>query len=82
MEKEIAALQSRGTWELVDLSFNVDVVDCRWVFTIKYSPDVWMERYKAWLVAKGYTQTYRVDYFETFSLVLLYGDLFKDVYMQ
>jgi len=28
-----------------------------------------VDRYKARLVAKGYTQTYDIDYFETFSPV-------------
>jgi hypothetical protein len=37
------------------------------VFTLKHKSDGSLERYKARLVAKGFTQTYGIDYLETFT---------------
>lgn len=69
MNIEMAALQKNETWDVVSLPHGKKPVGCRWVFTIKHKADGTIDRYKARLVAKGYTQTYGVDYRETFAPV-------------
>ena len=69
MKKKIDALLRNQTWEKCVLPEGKKPVGCRWVFTIKRRLDGSIERYKAQLVAQGYTQTYGVDYAETFSPV-------------
>ena len=69
MEAEMEALEKNGTWEVCELPPGKKPVGCKWVFTIKRKADGTVERNKARLVAKGYTQTYGVDYSETFSPV-------------
>lgn len=48
----------------------MNVVGSKWVFRVKYKADGKVDRDKARLVAKGFHQTPRIDFFETFSLVI------------
>ena len=70
MDLEFEALTQRETWVLVPRPQHTNIVTCRWIFTLKYNPDGTINRHKARLVARGFSQTYGVDYKETFSPVV------------
>ncbi|CAL9009673.1 unnamed protein product [Prunus brigantina] len=69
MSVETDALNKNKTWDLVPLPREKKAIGCRCVFTLKHKADGSIDHYKARLVAKGYTQTYEVDYLETFAPV-------------
>ena len=69
MNEEMGALERNETWEIVERPKDKKTVGCRWIYTVKYQVDGTLDRYKVRLVAKGYTQTYGIDYKETFALV-------------
>ncbi len=69
MQKEYDSLMTNNTWTLVPLPVGRKLVSCKWVFKIKQGANGEVERYKARLVARGFTQTYGVDYNKTFTLV-------------
>lgn len=67
MVGEMQSLEKNGTWVLTTLLEGKHIVGCKWVFTLKCNPDGIIKRYKGRLVAKGFTQSYGVDHFETLS---------------
>ena len=69
MDEEITALLQNDTWDIVDLPEGKKTVSCRWVYTLKCKSDGSQDRYKARLVARGYTRTFGIDYIETFAPV-------------
>ncbi|GJY55779.1 retrotransposon protein, putative, ty1-copia subclass [Tanacetum coccineum] len=69
MNAEMQSMKDNQVWCLVDLPPNCKTIGSKWLFKKKTDMDGIMHTYKACLVAKGYTQTYNVDYEGTFSLV-------------
>ena len=67
--EEMDNLTDDGTWDLVRLSAGKKTIGCCWVFTVKDNPNGSIAQLKAHFVAKGYAQTYGVDYSNTFSHV-------------
>jgi hypothetical protein len=54
MQEELQALKKNDIWELVNLPVGKCIVECKWVYTDKQTPEGKVERYNARLVAKGY----------------------------
>jgi hypothetical protein len=54
---EISALNKNKTWEISELPPGKKPVGCKWLFTIKHKADESIEKLKAHLVAKGFTQS-------------------------
>lgn len=74
MSDELQAFKENQAWEFVDRKEADRVVQCKWVFKKKLDNDNRV-RYRARLVAKGYTQQQGVDFKETYSPVLRYSTL-------
>lgn len=62
--------EMNSTWDILELRKEKKTVGCKWMFTLKCKADGSVERYKVGLVAEGFTQTYGVDYQETFATVV------------
>ncbi|SPO25882.1 uncharacterized protein UTRI_03247 [Ustilago trichophora] len=75
IKKELASLSENGTWTLEDLPPGRRAVGSKWVFKIKLKADGTVDKYKARLVAQGFTQQHGVDYDETFAPVLKFATL-------
>ena len=67
---EYKSLTDNETWELVERPRDRKLVSCKWVFKVKRNADGTVDRYKARLVARGFTQTEGVDYHETYAPVV------------
>ncbi|GJQ91284.1 retrotransposon protein, putative, ty1-copia subclass [Tanacetum coccineum] len=69
MNVEMQSMKDNQVWDLVDLPLNGKNIGSECLFKNKTDMDGNVHTYKAISVAKGFTQTYEVDYEETFFLV-------------
>ena len=60
MKEDLDALHKTRTWDLVDLPYRNTAIGCKWVYKIKTRSDGTVDRYKAHLVSRGFTQDMRL----------------------
>eukprot|EP00253_Pinus_taeda_P028705 PITA_28705 len=67
MVDEMASLHKNEAWDLVELPAGRKPIGNKWVFKKKTNVEGKVEKYKAWLVAKGYSQVSGIDFGDIFS---------------
>ena len=67
VDSEIEALAANRTWESKVPPVGVNIVTSKWVFNVKYNNDDTINKFKARLVARGFTQRQGVDFEDTFA---------------
>jgi hypothetical protein len=75
MQEEMSFMDKNNVWELVDLPPGRKTIENKWVLKIKCKADGSIDRYKARLVAKDYTQGEGIDYEDTFSPVVKFASI-------
>jgi hypothetical protein len=66
MDEEMASLDKNEAWDLVDFSTRRNPIGSKWVFKKKLNAEGKVEKYKARLVEKGYSQVEGIDFSEIF----------------
>ena len=69
MKDEMKSMEDNDVWDLIELPKGSKPIRCKRIFKTKMDSNVNVERYKACLVTKGFTQKEGIDYKETFSSV-------------
>jgi hypothetical protein len=68
MVEEMDALDKNEAWDIVEFPVGRKYVGSKWLFKKKFNAQGKVEKYKARLVEKGYSQVEGIDFGEIFSL--------------
>ena len=73
MKVKINSMNTNVVCDLEEISNGAKIVGCKWVYKTKCDSKENVERYKAWLVTKGFMQRGWIDYDESFLSSLIHG---------
>lgn len=62
MDSEISIIEKNKIQKLVELPEGNETIGLKWVYKVKYNEDALIQKYKAQLVTKGYSQQPEVDF--------------------
>jgi hypothetical protein len=66
IRSDMDSIMSNATWEVVEHPYRCKPIGSKWMFKKKFRPDGTIERYKARLVIKGYSQKEGEDFFDAY----------------
>jgi hypothetical protein len=75
MQEEFDSLMANGTWEYQTLPAGCRAIQSKWVYKQKLGIDGLVDRFKARLVSKGFTQREGIDFKETFSPTIKFDSI-------
>ena len=75
VDTELENMRRNNVWSECALPPGKRAVSMRWVFALKKDSAGNIAKYKARLVARGFSQTHNEDFFETYSPVIRYTTL-------
>ena len=73
--EEYNSIKKNGLWEVVPRKEGKFVATSEWLYKIKHVADGSIEKYKAWFVARWFSQIEGVDYDETFASVAIFSSI-------
>jgi hypothetical protein len=68
MEKEMETLDKNEAWDLVDFRTGRNPIGSKCVFKKNLNVEGKVEKYKSWLVAKGFSHVEGIDFGDIFLL--------------
>jgi hypothetical protein len=68
-----------NTWKLVDFPQDVKTIKSKWVYRIKYKLDEMIDKYKARLVDKDFSQQEGIDYEETVAPTIKWNNIRMEI---
>jgi hypothetical protein len=74
-EDEMCTWKNLDVYNIVPQLKGQKVVGSKWVFHVKHSPDGSIQKYKARVIAQGFTQVEGIDFDQTFAPVTKFSSL-------
>jgi hypothetical protein len=75
VDKELDSLDRAGTWNMIDKIEGGKEVSSKWVFKVKRLADGSIDKFKARLVAQGFTQCPGFDFDKTYVAIVYFDFL-------